>query len=216
MAEKTCRGDARMFPKFYPQSKSFLGPLASSGLIPGLAPRGVVVHFTGGSSLQGAYSTLKKKGYAYHLLIDRDGRVSQCLELVRRAAHAGHAEWEGLSPNRYFIGISLVGWGQLVEKNGKFLSEAATEVPADQVALRVGHVDDKLRYWQMSTPAQDKALLEALRWLMEQGIPAAMVCGHDECALPKGRKDDPGGMLPWTMPELREMLRDLHLNPQKG
>jgi hypothetical protein len=40
---------------------------------------GVVIHHTGGNSLQGAVDTLKQRGLSYHYLVDRDGKVVQVL-----------------------------------------------------------------------------------------------------------------------------------------
>lgn len=40
---------------------------------------GVVIHHTGGNSLQVAVDTLKQRGLSYHYLVDRDGRVIQVL-----------------------------------------------------------------------------------------------------------------------------------------
>jgi N-acetylmuramoyl-L-alanine amidase len=40
---------------------------------------GVVIHHTGGNSLQVAVDTLKQRGLSYHYLVDRDGKVVQVL-----------------------------------------------------------------------------------------------------------------------------------------
>ena len=93
----------------------------------------IVMHSTAGSSLAGAVSTLRARGYGYHYLIDKDGSVWKGCPIARSVGHAGNsygpreeerdvgrrqnsrAEFiAGCSVNGYSIGISFVN-----ENNGR-------------------------------------------------------------------------------------------------
>jgi len=69
----------------------------------------VVYHATAGGSLSGALSTLKLKGFSYHVLIDKDGTVWKAVPYTRVAYHAGKSVGpEGPNVNDYSVGICFV------------------------------------------------------------------------------------------------------------
>jgi N-acetyl-anhydromuramyl-L-alanine amidase AmpD len=68
----------------------------------------VVLHWTAGSTVDGAVRTLLKKGYGYHFLISKDAEVFQGSELRSRIGHAGNSYGpNGASTNSTSIGISF-------------------------------------------------------------------------------------------------------------
>lgn len=72
----------------------------------------VVLHWTGGSSAQGAISTLRSRGLSYHAIIERSGNVIQCVPYDKVAYHAGTSVGpQGPSCNSYSLGISFVNVG---------------------------------------------------------------------------------------------------------
>src|SRR5687767_14113752 len=83
---------------------------------PASLPDTVVIHYTAGTTLRGAVSTLchaASKASA-HLVIDRDGSIVQLVALDTIAWHAGasrHLSRSGL--NQFSIGIELVNAGKL-------------------------------------------------------------------------------------------------------
>lgn len=126
----------------------------------------VVMHSTAGSSLAGAISTLRQKGYGYHYLIDKDGTVWKGAPYSRSVGHAGnsygpreeskrvsrrqdsHSNFvAGCSVNGYSIGISFVN-----ENNGK--------VPITQVQLNSAEELVK----------ELKAALPKLEWITTHAI----------------------------------------------
>lgn len=188
-------------PRLYPGASQVITPTKMG--VGALVPRGFTVHHTGGGGTEGVYDTLIKSGIGYHLLIERNGKVIQLTNLNLRVNHAGVASWNKLSPNRMHIAVCFVAWGALTLRNGRYYSWADTAVPADQVRKRAA---DGALYWHKATAAQEAALYTILKWGVSLGIDPANVCGHDECCIPKGRKDDPGGGLSKTMPELRKYI----------
>jgi len=69
----------------------------------------IVLHATAGSTLGGALSTLRLKGFSYHYLIDKDGTVTKGVPYGRVAFHAGESMGpDGPNVNEYSIGISFV------------------------------------------------------------------------------------------------------------
>lgn len=84
-----------------------------------IVPTRIVIHYTAGSTLSGAVSTLKSKGLGYNVLIDTDGSLHQTRPLTRSAGHAGRSNWKpagdltnSSSLNGDSIGISFVNLGQ--------------------------------------------------------------------------------------------------------
>lgn len=172
-------------------------------------PGGVTVHYTADRNVKRVISSLKEKGYNYHLLIDRDGSVIQTGYLDKSVWHAGKAEWNGKSPNKEHASIALVSWGYLFEQDNGFFSWSGDQVSKMDAVKRGNNLQGehkKIRAWDAATMLQETKLLEVLSWFRASGISPADICGHDECALPAGRKEDPGGVLSMTMAEVRASL----------
>lgn len=167
---------------------------------------GVTVHYTADRELNRTIKSLADKDCSYHLIIERDGKVVQTCYLDQATYHAGFAQWNGKSPNKQHVSVALMSWGYLKEQDGNKVSWAKKIVPDEESALRPNNIDGATKYWDKATEAQEKKLLEVLRWFVASGIPIADICGHDECALPAGRKEDPGGVLSVSMKELRGLL----------
>lgn len=163
-------------------------------LWPGL-PTGITVHYTADGDLARVKREMDKQNVGYHFIIDRNGSLHQTANLAKAVNHAGKAMWNGQSPNRTHIAVSFVSWGLL---NDDSLAWNGTKI----VGLnRRGHL------WDPATEAQEKRLYSLLRDLMRDfEISALNICGHDECALPHGRKVDPGGSLSKSMVEIRKDL----------
>jgi hypothetical protein len=93
----------------------------------------------------------------------------------------------------------LISWGEVEQlAPGAFESWNGQAITTSEVVRRCGD-----RWWDAATPEQEKTLLDVLSWLCEKGIDVSQICGHDECAIPHGRKTDPGGVISMTMEELR-------------
>jgi len=73
----------------------------------------IVLHATAGSTAAGAISTLMKKGFSYHYLIEdqreTDGKIIKCVPTSKVAFHAGVSSGPmGKSVNNYSIGVSFI------------------------------------------------------------------------------------------------------------
>lgn len=158
-------------------------------------PTGITVHYTADSDIERVKREMDQSKVGYHFLIDKNGLIHQTANLSKAVNHAGKAMWNGQSPNRTHIAIAFVCWG-LANRDGLAWNGTVIET-----VKRNGHL------WEPATDKQEKALRRLIIDLMRDfGITAANICGHAECALPAGRKCDPGGSLSFTMAQLRKEL----------
>ena len=173
-------------------------------------PRGITLHHSADRNLEHvvAFGIAEKVGY--HFIVDRLGIVHQGASLEQRVNHAGKANWLGMSPNREHLAVCVLSWGRLQKVGDEFQSWSTRQVPNDSVAERGDNFDGKVAYWDEATEAQEAALWGLLTWLcLAYKIPSSNICGHDECALPRGRKDDPGGVLSLSMPAVRDHINKI-------
>lgn len=185
-------------PQIYPNVKAVIEPQSlAAGRFIGSQPSGLTIHYTAsGTNLEGVLATLRKEHLGYHFIIERDGRIVQTCYLDSKVNHSGKASWNGKSPNQSHAAIALVGWGWLQTVKGQYRSYAGKIIaPADVV-----HANGLP--WEKATDAQIASLNELVAWFVGMGISLKDICGHDECALPAGRKSDPGGMLPMKASEM--------------
>lgn len=194
-----------ILPDIYRGTDKLVNPLAMSAG-PMNDVKGVTVHHTADTNVQRVIDSLKAQELGYHIIIDRDGTVIQTTYMGHRVNHAGSATWLDASPNRHHVAVALVSWGSVQKKDGQFQAWNGAQVVATQVAKRPGNLGPQEYYWHVATDAQEKELIQFLRWAMWRGLDRESFCGHDECALPKGRKSDPGGVLSKTMAQIREEL----------
>ena len=178
--------------------KALLGSVKVFGK---LTPSGVTIHYSADREVTRTVASLVQSGLGYHYLIGRNGTIYQLSNDTDALAHAGKAEWRGKSPNRNHVSICIMSWGKLAQKNGKFYSWSGVELPIEEVRLR----DNE--YWDKATEEQEAALMDILEHYVKRGVLPEDICGHDECALPRGRKSDPGGVLLMDMALLRDLCQ---------
>lgn len=191
----------KKFPDVYPWVHKLVSPTTLS--VGPMDPLGICVHYLADRDVDRSIHGLKEAGLGYHLIIDRGGKIFQTCYFNLRVNHAGVAEWNGLSPNRNFIAIAVASWGYL--DAGKKAWNGAT-IDIKETHLRPGNLSSKLMFWDAATPVQETALINCLSWLVLRGISIKNICGHDECAKPSGRKQDPGGVLSRTMADMRVLI----------
>lgn len=69
----------------------------------------VVLHATVSTKAPGTIAYLRKVGYSYHYIIEKDGTVYKCAPASKEAYHAGISRGpQGKSVNAYSVGISFV------------------------------------------------------------------------------------------------------------
>jgi len=200
-----------LIPPIYP----FVGRIEEPGL--GLknsfgssGPQGITIHYTADRDISRVFRELKKNNLRYHLIIDRDGMVTQTAYLNNAVSHAGNASWLGVSPNRRHVAIALVSWGWLTEskEDGSLSSWSGEPVDSLDAEYRKDNIDGKMWWWDKATDKQVTMLEHVCLWFIALGIDPQNIAGHDEAALPLGRKYDPGGVLPTSMREFRKKLEE--------
>jgi N-acetyl-anhydromuramyl-L-alanine amidase AmpD len=189
------------FPDVYPWASKLLNPTALS--VGPMLPLGVCIHYLADRDITRAIESLTGANLGYHLIIDRDGKITQTTYFNLRVNHAGLASWNNLSPNRSFISVALASWGYLTDDHKSW---NGLVLPEKDIAKRKGNLDQKIYCWDKATIEQEKSLEKILLWLISKGIDVKNICGHDESALPLGRKQDPGGVISKPMKELRAYL----------
>lgn len=118
-----------------------------------IEPSLIVIHYTGDNSNEGAISWLcnPEAQVSAHLVIDKDGSITQLLPFNIKAWHAkGH--YDGQSVNSIAVGIENVGVGdawpdEQVEANRALIAALFDTYPVGNV---IGHMDIQDR-----TPGHD-------------------------------------------------------------
>ena len=108
----------RLFDDNNEQLPYVASPNRSTGTI---VPRFLVMHFTAGASASSSISWLTNPAAraSAHLVIARDGTVTQLVPFNRKAWHAGRSRWAGLTGlNAHSIGIELDNHGELNGSTG--------------------------------------------------------------------------------------------------
>ena len=170
----------------------------------------LVIHYTAGRDAQTAINWLinpRSKASA-HLVIRRDGSITQLVPFDKIAWHAGRSAWKGfINLNRYSLGIELDNAGFLTrhsfppvyggDRGGKeanrWLSWFKDEYDDSEVIEAIHKHETKPRGWHIFTPEQIAAALEASKLLVNH-YNLRDVVGHDDIA--PERKIDPGPAFP--------------------
>lgn len=162
-----------------------------------MTPRFLIIHYTAGTSAQGAISWLKNPAAqaSAHLVIDRNGTVTQMMEFNKVAWHAGKSSWGDITGlNRHSIGIELVNAGKLNKTgNGAWVNWAGNKVDDNEVYILTHKHENAPAGWQCFTQAQYDAVSE-IGLLLHQKYDLLDILGHDDIS--PGRKIDPGPAFP--------------------
>ncbi|MBW3570450.1 MAG: N-acetylmuramoyl-L-alanine amidase [Gemmatimonadetes bacterium] len=169
-----------------------------------LRPRWLVMHYTadGGNTAVDWFKNPASKASA-HLVISRQGKITQMMPFDRVAWHAGESEWKGVSRlNRHSIGIEMVNYGDLFRHptrgwmrywkiNGayKWLDPVVPESELMLDGQRQVNGQRLAHAWQRYTDGQVAAAFDAARAIVA-AYRLEDVLGHEEIS--PGRKTDPG------------------------
>jgi N-acetylmuramoyl-L-alanine amidase len=183
-----------------------------------------VIHYTAGGPASGSISWLRNplSKVSAHFVISRTGEITQLVSLDRAAWHAGTSELEidGVTRsrcNRFTIGIELANHGHLQKCGDEFFYEIGgvlrpyyRETPVF-ATLEYDDGPTISGYWEPYPDEQVDALQELLLTLGQTKYRAAAsyLVGHEEIALPAGRKKDPGPLFPWDRFLRRHRTRSL-------
>lgn len=161
-----------------------------------MIPRYLIMHYTAGASAESSIRHLTKASAkaSAHLVIGRDGAVTQLVKFNRVAWHAGKSRWNNLKGlNQYSIGIELDNAGALDGGPDQWHSWFGRAYDASDVAVLQHKFDDVERGWHRYTEVQLAAALAAAEAITAQ-YNILDVLGHDDIA--PERKKDPGPAFP--------------------
>lgn len=167
----------------------------------------LVMHFTAGRSAESSINWLtnpQAKASA-HVVVGRDGSITQLVPFNRVAWHAGSSTWQGrVGLNQYALGIELDNAGRLTKQGGRWRAWFGQEYEDSEVMEAIHKHETESSGWHIYTPVQIEAALE-LASLLVNHYNLHDVIGHDDIA-PK-RKSDPGPAFPMSSFRSRVMGR---------
>ena len=172
-----------------------------------LRARFLVMHYTAGRSAASSINTLcdpQAKASA-HVVVARDGSITQLAPFDVVAWHAGVSQWNGLvGMNQYSIGIEMDNAGLLKRVGDQFVAWFGLGYPASEVLLAEHKHGGGVQPWHTYTPEQIERALE-LATLLVAHYGLEDVIGHDDIA--RGRKTDPGPAFPLAAVRSRALGR---------
>lgn len=163
---------------------------------PPLVAQYLVMHYTAGASAESSIDWLcrPEARASAHLVIGRDGEVTQLVDFDRVAWHAGESEWDGHRRlNRLSIGIELDNAGKLERSGGVWRAWFGGAVPDIEVVVARHRDESEPAGWHAFTPVQLHVAAE-IASLLAKEFSVAAVLGHDEIS--PGRRLDPGPAFP--------------------
>lgn len=186
------------------QSAKFVESPNNSGRFGESLPDTIVIHYTAGSSTESSVDTLTNPDVkaSAHLVIGRDGSVTQLVPFNTIAWHAGKSAWgdrKGL--NKYSIGIELDNAGRLTKSGNKYSAWFGRTYSEKEVVEAVHRNEEEPGYWHRFAEEQITKTFEICRLLINR-YDIKTILGHEEIS--PGRKTDPGPAFP--LDKLREKL----------
>lgn len=169
-----------------------------------ITPQYLVIHFTASHSAQVAINWLTNPDAkaSAHVVIARDGTITQLVPFNQEAWHAGKSHWDGHDGlNHLSLGIELDNAGKLTRKGSKWVDWTGKEIPDSEVREATHKNETEKAGWHVYGEKQLEAVRE-LAALLVQTYKLKDVIGHEDIA--PGRKTDPGPLFP--LQELRAQL----------
>ncbi len=161
-----------------------------------LQPEYLIMHYTAGRNADSSvrwFANPTSRASA-HLVIGRDGAITQMVPFNVIAWHAGRSSWEGRRGlNRFSLGIELDNAGLLVRHGNRWRAWFGVEYDGEDVIEAVHKHQTNARGWHLYTPEQIDIAVEVAS-LLVQRYALRDVLGHEDIA--PGRKTDPGPAFP--------------------
>lgn len=162
-----------------------------------IKPIFLVIHYTAGTTAAGAVNWFQAPAAkaSAHLVVDRDGSVTQMMAFNRIAWHAGKSSWQGLdSLNGYAIGIEIANAGKLTRRaDGSWVNWAGNRIADHEVVIARHKNETTETGWHTYTPEQLEAVV-AIGSALQETYRFNDVLGHEDIS--PGRKVDPGPAFP--------------------
>ncbi|EOR95180.1 N-acetylmuramoyl-L-alanine amidase AmpD [Arcticibacter svalbardensis MN12-7] len=172
-------------------------------------PQYLILHYTAATTTESTLNWFPNPiaQASAHLLIGRDGAITQFLPFNRIAWHAGKSEWAGLvGMNKFSIGIELVNGGRLTRSGDKWVcSVDMRKVPDQEVIMAVHKNETHIAAWQEYTENQLEVSTEIAALLIST-YNLKDVLGHEDIS--PIRKSDPGPAFPMASFRSKTMGRE--------
>eukprot|EP01035_Chromulina_nebulosa_P036835 gene36835-49678_t len=171
-------------------------------------PQYLVMHYTAVTTFQSTLNWFQNPNAqaSAHLLIGRDGAITQFAAFNVVTWHAGKSQWKGLvGLNQFSVGIELVNGGRLSKSGDKWVCPVdLKKVPDSEVIMATHKNDTREAGWHEYTDKQMDVAIEVAALLVKHyGLKD--VIGHDDIA--PLRKSDPGPAFPMGSFRARAMGR---------
>ncbi len=169
----------------------------------------IVIHYTAGHSVESSIEWLCSPASqaSGHVVIGRDGKVTQLVRFDTVAWHAGKSSFTlpdqtlRVGYNSFSFGIELDNAGILEKAGDRYYAWFKKEYPETEI-FRGTHRNESIpRYWHRYTEAQIAAA-EEVCCLLKSEYGVMYILGHEEVS--PLRKSDPGPAFP--LDKLRERL----------
>lgn len=163
-----------------------------------LQPDYIVIHYTAGSSAQTSIKWLcnSMAKASAHIVIGRDGEITQLVNFNKVAWHAGRSAWDDKTNlNSYSIGIELDNAGILQKQGDNWKTWFGTSIDRDQVLIATHRNRSEEAGWHTYTQEQIETCREVCSILIDK-YPIKEILGHDDIS--PQRKTDPGPAFPLT------------------
>jgi len=171
-------------------------------------PQYLVIHYTAVTTFESTLNHFQNPNAdaSAHLLIGRDGCITQFAPFNIVTFHAGKSQWKGLvGLNEFAIGIELVNGGRLVKSGDKFVCPVDQKrIPDSEVIVATHKNETQPAAWHQYTAEQLETLI-AIATLLVKTYNLKDVVGHDDIA--PIRKSDPGPAFPMSSVRSRAMGR---------
>jgi N-acetylmuramoyl-L-alanine amidase len=159
-------------------------------------PDTIVLHYTGGSSIDSSIGWLTNANAkaSAHFVVGKDGKIVQLAPLNTITWHAGISQWKNRnSLNNYSIGIEIDNAGLLEKRANGYATYFNKRIDDEQVVLAKHKNKDKEEAWEAYTTQQIQAV-ESLCSALVERYNIKEIVGHDDIS--PGRKVDPGPAFP--------------------
>ncbi len=159
-------------------------------------PDTVIIHYTGGNSIESSVNWLKnpKANASAHVVVGKTGEIVQMVPLNIIAWHAGASRWKGRQRlNNYSIGIEIDNAGLLEKRAEGYYTYFDKRMSNQKVVLARHKHGDEEKAWEAYNEKQIATVEEICR-LLKDTYNINEILGHDDVA--PGRKIDPGPAFP--------------------
>ncbi len=164
----------------------------------------VLIHYTAGRDAVSSVKALcdPARKVSAHLVVGRDGSVTQLVDFDTIAWHAGKSAYENrVGLNQYAIGIEIDNAGRLERNGNEYTSWFRRSYPASEVFEAIHRNESATSFWHRYTEDQVLVVEDICELLVrEYGI--SRILGHEEVS-PR-RKVDPGPAFP--LDKMRERI----------